>query len=65
MQLVFSPDYMKIIAKEPKEIGNVPKPKYVIDTSQITRVAIGHETEYFKKSKKLFQASKLIIVNNA
>lgn len=58
MQLVFSQDYMKIVAKEPKDLNNVPKPKYILDTYQITKIARGHETDYFKKSKKLFHASK-------
>jgi len=54
MQLIFSPDLMRVSAKKLKS-NLPPKPKYIIDTPTIKKVLKGHGTDAFKKSKGLFR----------
>ena len=54
--LLFSPDFLKIIAKDVK--GNVPtKQKYIINTKNIKSVIKGYGTDAFKKCKRLFRST--------
>ena len=55
MQLMFSQDLLKITAKKIKS-NLPPKPKYVIETSQIKQIVKGHGTDAFKKSKGIFRS---------
>jgi hypothetical protein len=55
MHLSMTQDLMKISGKKPKS-KLPPKPKYVIDTSQIKQIIKGHGTEAFKKSKGFFRS---------
>ena len=57
MHLSMTQDLMKISGKKPKS-KLPPKPKYVIETSQIKQIIKGHGTDAFKKSKGLFRSSK-------
>jgi hypothetical protein len=50
MHLSMTQDLMKISGKKPKS-KLPPKPKYVIDTSQIKQIIKGHGTEAFKNQK--------------
>ena len=54
MQLIFSPDLMKVSGKKLKS-NLPPKPKYIIDTPTIRKILKGHGTDAFKKSKGLFR----------
>ena len=54
MQLIFSPDLMKVSAKKIKS-NLPPKPKYIIETPTIKKILKGHGTDAFKKSKTLFR----------
>ena len=54
MQLIFTPDLMRVSAKKIKS-NLPPKPKYIIDTPTIKKVLKGHGTDSFKKSKGLFR----------
>jgi len=54
MQLIFSPDLMKVSAKKVKSTLP-PKQKYIIETHTIKKILKGHGTDAFKKSKGLFR----------
>ena len=54
MQLSFSQDLLKITAKKIKS-NLPPKPKYIIETTQIKQIIKGHGTDAFKKSKGWFR----------
>ena len=54
MQLIFSPDLMKVSARKVKS-ALPPKQKYIIETHTIKKILKGHGTDAFKKSKGLFR----------
>ena len=54
MQLSFSQDLLKISARKIKS-NLPPKPKYIIETTQIKQIIKGHGTDAFKKSKGFFR----------
>ena len=55
MQLICSPDLMKVSAKKLKS-KEPPEPKYTIDIPSIKKVLKGYGTDAFQKSKGIFRS---------
>ncbi len=54
-------DDLSLIIGKKLKCKHPPKPKYVLDTSEIKQVIKGHGTEAFKKSKGIFRSSKHLL----
>jgi hypothetical protein len=56
MHLSMTQDLLKISCKKPGK-NLPPKPKYVIETSNIKQIIKGHGTKAFEKSAGIFSSS--------